>query len=75
MFESLQKFIYNGNSVLNMEMESSALYALSHLMGHRAITVCVVLANRIKGDYSIEPGKDTINMLEKCLAILADSKH
>ena len=31
----------------NFEMESSALYALSAMLGHEAITICVAIANRI----------------------------
>ncbi len=73
MFETLEKYNHNGMGILNMEMESSALYALSHLMGHRALTICVVLANRITGEYATEPAKHTRHMLEKCLAILSGS--
>ena len=33
-------------SFTNMEMETSALYALSHLLGHQALTICVAINNR-----------------------------
>ncbi|MBQ8224300.1 MAG: nucleoside phosphorylase [Bacteroides sp.] len=36
----------DGRSITNFEMESSALAGLSRLMGHRATTVCMVIANR-----------------------------
>ena len=36
----------------NMEMESSALYCLSKLLGHQALTICVVIANRPNGTFS-----------------------
>ena len=35
-----------------MEMETSALYALSKIMGHNALTMCVVIANRAKKTFS-----------------------
>ena len=35
----------------NFEMESSALYALSALLGHQAITICVAIANRISLEF------------------------
>ena len=40
-------FRYEGMRVQNFEMESSALYALSALLNHQAVTVCVAIANRI----------------------------
>jgi uridine phosphorylase len=35
----------------NFEMESSALYALSALLNHQAITICVAIANRISLEF------------------------
>lgn len=43
----LQKFAWNGYRITNYEMESSAVAGLSALLGHRAMTVCVVIANRL----------------------------
>lgn len=45
--EKIESFCYNGRRVTNFEMESSALAGLSKLMGHRATTVCMVIANRL----------------------------
>lgn len=44
--EKLENFEYNGKHITNFEMESSALAGLAHLMGHKATTVCMVIANR-----------------------------
>lgn len=44
--EKLQKFAYDGLHVTNFEMEGSALAGLAKLMGHKATTVCMVIANR-----------------------------
>jgi uridine phosphorylase len=44
-------FSYNGMRINNFEMESSALYALSSLLGHHAITICVAIANRISFEF------------------------
>lgn len=43
----IESFEYNGFKITNFEMESSALAGLSRLMGHRATTVCMVIANRL----------------------------
>ena len=45
--EKIEKFEYNGYRITNFEMESSALAGLSRLMGHKAMTVCMVIANRL----------------------------
>lgn len=37
--------------VTNLEMETSAIYGFSHLMGHAALTVCLIIANRPKGTF------------------------
>ncbi|MGM9698501.1 MAG: nucleoside phosphorylase [Prevotella sp.] len=44
--EKIETFEHNGLRITNFEMESSALAGLSRLMGHRALTCCMVLANR-----------------------------
>ena len=42
----IEKFRYNGLKVCNFEMESSALAGLASILGHRAMTCCMVIANR-----------------------------
>jgi uridine phosphorylase len=44
--EKIESFEYEGMRVNNFEMESSALAGLSTLMGHHAMTCCIVIANR-----------------------------
>lgn len=44
--EKIESFEYRGERITNFEMESSALAGLSALMGHKAVTVCLVIANR-----------------------------
>lgn len=45
--EKIGSFEYDGLRITNYEMESSALAGLSRLFGHRATTVCLVIANRV----------------------------
>ncbi len=49
--ELLGQFEYAGRKILNYEMESSALYGLSRLLGHKALTICIVLGNRVTGEF------------------------
>lgn len=46
----IEQFEYKGLRVTNFEMESSALAGLSTLMGHHAMTCCMVIANRLAGE-------------------------
>jgi uridine phosphorylase len=43
----IEEFRFNGRKVTNYEMESAPLQGLGHLMGHRAMTVCSIIANRM----------------------------
>lgn len=44
--QKIEEFEYNGARINNFEMESSAIAGLSKLLGHKALTVCMVVANR-----------------------------
>lgn len=46
----IEEFRYNGLKVTNYEMESAPLQGLGKLMGHRAMTVCCIIANRFNED-------------------------
>jgi len=50
--EKITAFRYNAYRVTNYEMECSAIYGLSALLGHQAATVCVIIANRLAGTAS-----------------------
>lgn len=45
--EKVESFVYDDLRITNFEMESSALAGLSALMGHKAMTCCMVIANRV----------------------------
>lgn len=47
--EKMESFEYAGLKVTNYEMESSAVAGLARLMGHKAVTTCMVIANRYAG--------------------------
>ncbi len=47
MNPKMESFAYGGHRITNFEMESSALYGLSRLLGHEALTLCVIIANRV----------------------------
>ncbi len=66
----LSEFTFRGRAVCNYEMESSALYGLSALLGHKAISICLVIGNRVSGEF-IEDYKPLMEDLgKKILAII-----
>lgn len=48
--EKIERFDFNGQKITNFEMESSALAGLSAMMGHRALTVCCIIAGRVNNN-------------------------
>jgi uridine phosphorylase len=49
--KKLSEFSFRGRIIANYEMESSAIYGLSGLLGHKALTLCTVIGNRVSGDF------------------------
>lgn len=47
----IEDFKYEGQMVTNMEMECSAIYGLGNLLGHHPLTVCLIIANRVTGEF------------------------
>jgi uridine phosphorylase len=45
--DKIETFRYNGRSISNFEMESSAINGLSKLLGHDSVTICAIIANRV----------------------------
>lgn len=48
--KSIEEFRHNGRRITNYEMESAPLQGLAKLMGHKAMTVCSIIANRMNHD-------------------------
>ena len=46
--DKIESFSFEGNKITNFEMECSAIYGLSKLLGHEALTICLIIANRVK---------------------------
>ncbi|MBP9081272.1 MAG: nucleoside phosphorylase [Flavobacteriales bacterium] len=60
-------FHHEGLRMLNFEMETSALYGLSGLLGHKACTVCTVVANRLRKEYSKDHHAAIERMIDQVL--------
>lgn len=65
--EKIENFEYNGYRITNFEMESSALAGLSRLMGHKAMTCCMVIANRLAKQANTGYKNSIDELIEKVL--------
>ncbi len=65
--EKIENFEYKGMRITNFEMESSALAGLSSLMGHKAVTVCMVIANRLVKEANVGYKNTIDGLIEKVL--------
>ena len=58
----IKKISFSNDRVTNLEMETAIIYGMSKILGHNAISLNAILANRENGTYSKKPTK-TINRL------------
>ncbi|APG59544.1 nucleoside phosphorylase [Christiangramia salexigens] len=72
MNDKINNFGYKGNHITNLEMETSGIYGLSRLLGHRAVSMNAVLANRMTGEFSKDPVKLVENLITYCLEKIAE---
>ncbi len=63
----IESFEYQGHRITNFEMESSALAGLSRLLGHQAMTVCMVIANRLVKEANTGYKSTIDQLIEKVL--------
>lgn len=69
--EKLQRIKFKDTSATNFEMETSGIYGLSQLMGHRALSISTILANRTQGTFSKKPAEHVKGLIEKTLETIA----
>ncbi len=67
-----ESFRYKGCSILNYEMESSALYALGKILGHQTLTVCDIIANRKRKEFNSAYGESLDQMIRLVLDRVAN---
>ena len=65
--EKIEAFEYEGMKICNFEMESSALAGLAAMLGHRAMTCCMVIANRYAQEMNTEYKNTIDSLIQKVL--------
>ena len=67
----IDNFEFNGTKITNLEMETSAIYGLSKLLGHNACSMNAIIANRANGTFSENPYKPVEELIIYTLDKLA----
>jgi len=69
----MDTFLFEGNRITNLEMETSAIYGLSALLGHQALSLNAIIANRANGTFSNDPYKAVDELIEYTLNKMAEN--
>ncbi len=70
--KKIDSFSHNENRITNLEMETSAIYGLSKLLGHNAASMNAIIANRANGTFSEDPGKVVADLITYTLDKLVE---
>jgi len=65
--DKLANFNFEGNQITNLEMETAGIYGLAKLLGHKAVSMNAILANRATGDFSENADKTIDDLIVYCL--------
>ncbi len=69
----MDNFNFNDNRITNLEMETAAIYGLSALLGHNALSLNAIIANRASGTFSEDPYKAVDELIAYALDKLANN--
>lgn len=67
LIDKIESFRYNGQPVTNFEMESAVLQGLARLLGHKALTVCCIIAQRVAQDADTDYKPAVMQLVERVL--------
>lgn len=68
----MDNFSFEGTTITNLEMETAAIYGLSSLLGHNALSLNAIIANRASGTFSEDPYKAVDELIAYTLDKLAE---
>lgn len=63
----MDNFTFQSHRATNLEMETAAIYGLAKLLGHEAISINAIIANRANGTFSSNPYETVEKMIQVCL--------
>lgn len=71
LIDQLTSFRYGNHRITNFEMETSAMYGLSRLLGHQCLSLSAIVANRVEKTFSKDGAAAVEDLIQKTLGILS----
>ena len=68
----VEQVSYQGLTPTNLEMETAGIYGMAALLGHKAISLNAILANRVTQEFSSKPSVTVESLIEKSIGIISD---
>ncbi|MEO0731767.1 MAG: nucleoside phosphorylase [Bacteroidota bacterium] len=75
LLSALREWRYEDLRLTNIEMETAGIYGLASALGHRAVSVSTLLANRAAGTFSTQPAAAVAELIERGLDLLTSSEQ
>lgn len=66
----LTEFRFGQHRIANFEMETSAIYGLGKMLGHHCLSLSVIVANRVKQEFSKNADQAMDQLIEKVLTVI-----
>jgi uridine phosphorylase len=73
IFELFDSISFEGLNVTNLEMETAGIFGLANILGHQAVSLNAILANRRNGSFSPNPELIVDKLIKKSLEIIVNS--
>lgn len=73
LIDRLTSFHFGQHRISNFEMETSALYGMSKVLGHHCLSLSAIVANRISKEFSSDGGAAVENLIKKTLEIISEN--
>ena len=70
LVDNLTSFRFGNNRISNFEMETSAIYGLGRLLGHQCLSINVIVANRVRKEFSKDGAAAVEHLIKTCLGII-----
>ncbi len=71
LVENLTSFSFGSHRISNFEMETSAIYGLGKLLGHQCLSINVIVANRVRKEFSKDGAAAVEYLIKTCLEKIA----
>jgi uridine phosphorylase len=72
LVDNLTSFRFGSHRISNFEMETSAIYGLGKLLGHHCLSINVIVANRVRKEFSKDGAAAVEKLIGTCLGIIEE---